>query len=117
LIGATLWVLKGHEPAEDKGVAQFLKFLIEPTQQRWWASTTGFVPITKSAVKSLEDDSFYQKNPEQWTAVSQLLDAKPARNSRGIRLGNFDQVVEAIQFELENIFAGRKTVKEGSMPP
>ena len=113
LIGATLWVLRGHEPEEDKGVAQFLKFLIEPAQQRWWASTTGYVPTIKSAVKSLEDDSFYQKNPEQWTAVSQLLNAKPTRNSRGIRLGNFDKVVEVIQFELENIFAGKKTVKEG----
>jgi sn-glycerol 3-phosphate transport system substrate-binding protein len=113
LIGATLWVLRGHEPAEDKGVAQFLKFLMEPAQQRWWASATGFVPSIKSAVKSLEDDAFYQKNPEQWTAVSQLLDAKPTPNSRGIRLGNFEKVGEAIQFELENIFTGKKTVKEG----
>jgi len=113
LIGATLWVLRGHEPAEDKGVAQFLKFLIEPAQQRWWASATGFVPITKSAVKSLEADSFYQKNPAQWTAVNELLNAKPSPNSRGIRLGHFDQVGEVIQFQLENIFTGKRTVKEG----
>ncbi len=112
--GATLWALRGNEPADDKGVAQFLKFIIDLPQQRWWAATTGYVPITKTAVKSLEDDSFYKQNPEQWTAVSQLLNAKPAPNSQGLRLGNYVQVREAtIELELESIFTGKKTVKEG----
>ncbi len=112
--GATLWALRGNEPADDKGVAQFLKFIIDLPQQRWWAATTGYVPITKTAVKSLEDDSFYKQNPEQWTAVSQLLNAKPAPNSQGLRLGNYVQVRKAtIELELESIFTGKKTVKEG----
>jgi sn-glycerol 3-phosphate transport system substrate-binding protein len=112
--GATLWALRGHAPADDKGVAQFLKFLIEPAQQRWWVATTGYVPITRAAVKSLEDDSFYKQNPEQWTAMSQLLNAKPTPNSQGLRLGNYVQVrMGAIELELENIFTGKKTVKEG----
>jgi len=110
--GATLWALRG--PADDKGVAQFLKFITDPPQQRWWAATTGYVPITKTAVKSLEGDSFYKQNPEQWTAVSQLLNAKPTPNSQGLRLGNYVQVREAtIELELENIFTGKKTVKQG----
>jgi sn-glycerol 3-phosphate transport system substrate-binding protein len=111
--GATLWVMRGHEPADYKGVAQFMKFIIEPRQQMWWAATTGYIPITRTAVKSLEDDSFYKKHPEQWTAMSQLLNAKPTPNSQGLRLGNFVQVREAIELELENISAGKKTVKEG----
>ncbi len=112
--GATLWVLRGREPADDKGVAQFLKFITEPRQQMWWTATTGYVPITKTAVKSLEDDSFYKKNPEQWTAMSQLLNATPTPNSQGLRLGNYVQVREAtIELELESIFTGKKTVKEG----
>jgi sn-glycerol 3-phosphate transport system substrate-binding protein len=112
--GATLWALRGHAPADDKGVAQFLKFLIEPSQQRWWVATTGYVPITRTAVKSLEDDSFYKQNPEQWTAMSQLLNAKPTPNSQGLRLGNYVQVrMGAIELELENIFTGKKSVKEG----
>ena len=111
--GASLWVLRGHEPADYRGVAQFMKFLIEPTQQKWLATTTGWLPITKEAVKSLEDDSFYKKNPEKWTAVSQLLNAKPTSNSRGLRLGNFLQVREVIELELENICNGKKSVKDG----
>ena len=111
--GGTLWVLRGHEPGDDKGVAQFLKFLIEPPQQEWWAATTGFVPITKSTVKRLEGDAFYQQNPEQWTAVSQLLNGTPTPISQGLRLGNYVEVRTAIELELENIFAGMKTVQAG----
>ena len=90
--GATLWVLRGREPADYKGVAQFMKFIAEPRQQVWWAATTGYVPISTTAVKNLEDDSFYKKNPEEWTAMSQLLNVKPTPNSRGLRLGNYVQV-------------------------
>jgi len=111
--GASLWVLRGGQPADYKGVAQFLKFLTEPHQQMWWAATTGFVPITRTAVKSLEDAGFYKQNPEQWTAMSQLLNASPTPNSRGIRLGNYTQLREAIESELENIFSGKKTAKQG----
>jgi sn-glycerol 3-phosphate transport system substrate-binding protein len=111
--GATLWVMRGHEPADYRGIAQFLKFVAETSQQTWWAATTGYLPITKSTVKRLKDDAFYTKNPEQWTGMSQLLNAKPTLASRGLRLGNYAQVREAIETELESIFAGRKTVKEG----
>jgi sn-glycerol 3-phosphate transport system substrate-binding protein len=111
--GATLWVMRGREPTDYRGVAQFLKFVAEPIQQSWWASTTGYLPITKAAVKSLEDDAFYEKNPEQWTGVSQLLNTRPTLASRGLRLGNYTQVRQAIEIELENILSGKKTVKEG----
>ena len=111
--GATLWVMRGHTSAEDKGVAQFLAFLAETPQQKWWAATTGYVPITKSAVKSLEDDGFYKRYPEQWTAVSQLLGTTSSPDSRGPRLGNYVQVRAVIELQLESIFAGKVTVERG----
>jgi sn-glycerol 3-phosphate transport system substrate-binding protein len=110
--GATLWVMKGQKAADYKGVAQFLKFIAEPHQQMWWHVTTGYVPITQTAIKSLEAGYHFKKNPEQWTALAQLS-ATPTANSQGIRLGNFVQVRDAIEAELENIFAGKKTAKQG----
>jgi sn-glycerol 3-phosphate transport system substrate-binding protein len=111
--GASLWVMRGLPPADYKGVAQFLKFLTGPRQQMWWAATTGFVPITRTAVKGLEDSGFYQRNPDQWTAMSQFLNAPPTPNSRGIRLGNYAQLRDVFEGEMEDIFTGKKTVKEG----
>ena len=110
--GATLWVLKGQKPADYKGVARFMKFIAEPHQQMWWHVTTGYLPITHTAIKNLETGYHFKKNPEQWTALSQLS-AKPTPNSLGHRLGNFVQIREAIESEMENIFAGKKTAKEG----
>jgi sn-glycerol 3-phosphate transport system substrate-binding protein len=110
--GATLWVMKGQKPAEYKGVAQFMKFLSEPHQQMWWSVTTGYVPITQTAIKNLEAGYHFKKNPEQWTALSQLS-GTPTANSRGLRLGNFVQIRDAIETELENVFAGKKSAKEG----
>ena len=110
--GGTLWVMRGQKPADYRGVAQFMKFIGEPHQQMWWSVTTGYVPITQTAIKNLEAGYHFKKNPEQWTALSQLS-GTPTANSQGVRLGNMAQVRDVIEPELENIFAGKKSVKEG----
>ena len=110
--GATLWVMRGQKAADYKGVAQFFKFLAEPHQQMWWHVTTGYLAISHAALKNLEAAYHFKKYPEQWTAFSQLS-AKPTANSQGIRLGNFVQIRDAIETEMENIFAGKKTAKQG----
>jgi sn-glycerol 3-phosphate transport system substrate-binding protein len=110
--GGTLWVMKGHKAADYKGVAQFMRFISDPHQQMWWSVTTGYVPVTQTAIKNLEAGYHFKKNPEQWTALSQLS-AKPTVNSLGHRLGNFVQIREAIEGEMENVFAGKKTAKQG----
>jgi sn-glycerol 3-phosphate transport system substrate-binding protein len=90
-----------------------MKFLAQPRQQMWWAATTGFVPVTKTALDTMRESGFYKQNPEQWTAMSQLLNAKPTPNSRGLRLGNYPQVRDTIELELQEILEGKTTVKEG----
>jgi sn-glycerol 3-phosphate transport system substrate-binding protein len=110
--GGTLWVLKGQKAADYKGVAQFMKFISEPKQQQWWSVTTGYVPITQTAIKTLEGAGHFKKHPEQWTALSQLT-GSPTPNSQGHRLGNMAQIRDVIEPELESIFAGKKTAKEG----
>jgi sn-glycerol 3-phosphate transport system substrate-binding protein len=111
--GATLWALRGHSPAQYKGIAQFMKFLAEPHQQAWWASHTGFVPVGRKALALLNESGFYAQQPEQRTALSQLLNTTPSVNSQGIRLGSFPQIREVIEGELVDIVEGKKSVEEG----
>jgi sn-glycerol 3-phosphate transport system substrate-binding protein len=111
--GATLWVMKGAKPEEYKGVAQFFKYLASTENQAWWAGVTGYLPISNAAVKALEASGHYQKNPNQLTAVKQMASGKTTPNSQGIRLGNFVSVRDAIEEQLENIFSGKKTPKQG----
>jgi sn-glycerol 3-phosphate transport system substrate-binding protein len=110
--GASLWVMKGHKPEEYKGTAKFLEFLGKPDQQAWWHAQTGYLPISKAALKALPPDHF-QKNPDMWTAFNQIMSGKTTDNSKGIRLGNFAAVRDNIEAEMENIVAGKKTPKQG----
>jgi sn-glycerol 3-phosphate transport system substrate-binding protein len=111
--GATLWVMKGKPAAENRGTAKFLKFISEPNQQMWWHVTTGYLAISNTAVKNLESGYHFKKNPDQYTAFAELTKGKATPNSQGLRLGNFVQIRDVIESELENIFAGKKTTKQG----
>jgi len=111
--GATLWVMKGKPANENRGTARFLKFISETNQQMWWHVTTGYLAISNSAVKNLEAGYHFKKNPDQWTAFAQLTKGKATPNSQGLRLGNFVQIRDVIEGERENIFAGKKTAKQG----
>jgi sn-glycerol 3-phosphate transport system substrate-binding protein len=111
--GATLWVMQGHKPAENKGIAQFLAFLAATPQQKRWHQQTGYLAISKTALEELRQEGHFTQTPVQWTAFSQMTRAEPTANTGGIRLGNFVQLRDIIEAELENIFAGKKTAKQG----
>ncbi len=110
--GASLWVMKGHKKEQYKGVAKFLEFLGQPEQQAWWHANTGYFPLTRAAIKILPEDHF-RKNSNLWTAFAQITSGKTTPNSQGIRLGNFVAVRDTIEGEMENVFAGKKTPKQG----
>ncbi|MEH6402074.1 MAG: sn-glycerol-3-phosphate ABC transporter substrate-binding protein UgpB [Sneathiella sp.] len=111
--GATLWVLKGRKKEEYKGVAQFMTYMSSPEVQAWWHQGTGYVPITKAAYKLSADQGFYKTNPGTDTAIKQLSLNTPTAASRGIRFGNFVQVRDVINSEMEAIWSGEKTAAEG----
>src|SRR5207244_3139967 len=46
-------------------------------------------------------------------ATAQLTKGKTTANSQGLRLGNFVQIRDIIEGEMENIFAGKKSAKQG----
>jgi sn-glycerol 3-phosphate transport system substrate-binding protein len=111
--GATLWVMKGKPSVENRGTALFLKFISDTNQQMWWHVTTGYLAISNSAVKNLEVGYHFKRNPDQFTAFAELTKGKATANSQGLRLGNFVQIRDVIEAEMENIFAGKKTAKQG----
>ena len=111
--GATLWVMKGKPANENRGTARFLKFISDTNQQMWWHVTTGYLAISNSAVKNLEAGYHFKKNPDQYTAFAQLTKGTATPNSQGLRLGNFVQIRDVIEAEMENVFAGKKTAKQG----
>jgi sn-glycerol 3-phosphate transport system substrate-binding protein len=109
--GATLWVLQGRPKDEYKGVAKFLTFLSSPEVQAQWHQQTGYVPITLAAAKLTEDAGFYKKNPGRDIAVKELTLHEPTENSKGLRIGNFVQIRDVVDEELESVWSGKKDAK------
>jgi sn-glycerol 3-phosphate transport system substrate-binding protein len=111
--GATLWVLKGHDKGDYKGVAKFMTYLSSAEVQAWWHQETGYVPITTPAYELSKKQGFYDANPGTETAIKQLSLNQPTANSRGVRFGNFVQVRDIINEEMEAIWNGSKTASQG----
>ena len=106
--GASLWVMEGHEDAEYAGVASFLNFLSSPEIQAKWHQDTGYLPITAEAGELTREQGFYDENPGTDIAVKQMTTNEPTENSKGLRLGSFDQIRGIIDEELEAVWAGDK---------
>ncbi|WP_299400361.1 sn-glycerol-3-phosphate ABC transporter substrate-binding protein UgpB [Pelagibius sp.] len=111
--GATLWVLGGHDDAEYKGVAKFFSYLSSAEVQAEWHQATGYLPITHAAAKLTKEQGFYEANPGTDVAIMQMTGNEPTENSKGLRLGNFVQIRDVINEELEAIWAGDKTAQQG----
>lgn len=110
--GASLWVMSGHEAEEYAGVAEFLNFLSSADIQAKWHQDTGYLPITMAAYEQTKASGFYEANPGTDIAVIQMTGKAPTANSKGVRLGNFDQIRGIIDEELEAVWAGDKSAKE-----
>lgn len=110
--GATLWVMQGHEDEEYAGVAEFLNFLSSSDIQLDWHKSTGYVPITNSAYEAAKDEGFYQEAPGADVAIQQLTMDEPTEYSKGLRLGNFVQIRDVINEELEAVWSGDKTADQ-----
>jgi len=110
--GATLWVLRGHDSEEYKGVAKFFSYLSRAEVQADWHQFTGYLPITTAAYDLSQKQGFYEMNPGTDTAIKQINNKAPTANSKGLRFGNFVQIRDIINEELEAVWAGNKSAQE-----
>jgi len=106
--GASLWVMAGQSDEEYKGVAEFLNFLSSPEIQAKWHQDTGYLPSTQAAADLTAEQGFYEANPGTDIAVKQMTAKAPTENSKGIRLGSYDQIRTIIDEELEAVWTGDK---------
>lgn len=111
--GATLWVLQGHESEEYKGVAKFFSYLSSAEVQADWHQFTGYLPITTAAAELTKKQGFYAANPGTDVAIKQMTNKAPTQNSKGLRFGNFVQIRDIINEEMESIWNGSKSAQEG----
>lgn len=105
-------MLEGHEDAVYDGVAHFFQYLSSPEVQADWHKATGYVPITTAAYELSQEQGYYDEEPGTDTAIKQLSLNEPTENSRGLRFGNFTQIRDVINEEMEELWSGKKTAQE-----
>ncbi|HEY7904973.1 MAG TPA: sn-glycerol-3-phosphate ABC transporter substrate-binding protein UgpB [Casimicrobiaceae bacterium] len=110
--GATLWVLNQKDPKYYKGIAKFFTFLSSPEVQEDWHESTGYVPITLAAYELAKKKGLYEQRPGFDIAIKELTNKPPTANSKGVRFGNFVQIRNIIDEELESVWSGQKTAKQ-----
>lgn len=87
--GASLWVPSGLTKAQEEATGKFLLWLNEPEQQKRWHKNTGYFPVREEAISELEDEGFYEENPNFTTAIEQLQETKDSPATRGALMGPF----------------------------
>lgn len=90
--GAGLWLSADLEQATRDGAIEFLSWLSETEQQMRWHRETGYFPSTSTALSGLEDDGWFEDNPNFRTAVDQLVDSEVTNASRGYVVGPSPEV-------------------------
>lgn len=109
--GAALWALAGGKSAEYRGVAKFVAWLARPEIQAEWHQRTGYVPVTRAAYERTAQAGFYKEHPGHQIAIRQLMLNHPTSESRGIRLGEFQQIRAILEEELEGVWDGKVAPK------
>jgi sn-glycerol 3-phosphate transport system substrate-binding protein len=109
--GASLWVMARKSPEVYKGVAKFFTYLSSPEVQAKWSKETGYLPITPAAYELIKKEGFYEQNPGTDVGILQMKPDEPAK-VKGIRLGNFLQIRDIIDEELEKVWAGQATAEQ-----
>ena len=111
--GASIWVMKGHDDVEYDAAKDFLGFLREDETQIEFTRRTGYVPVTASALETLEANGRIEE-PEFATAELGVssLDQPGDENSRGVRLGFYVQFRDIFTEETQKAFNGEQSMQE-----
>jgi sn-glycerol 3-phosphate transport system substrate-binding protein len=76
--GGTFFViLRGAPQAEKNAAWEFLRWMVLPKQTIEWSSSTGYLPVTRSAVGELVASGYYDAHPNDKIALAQLESVEP----------------------------------------
>ena len=105
--GAGLSILAAAPDERKQAAFEFIKFAARPENVAFWSTTTGYMPVTKSAQESSEMQSYFQENPNFKVAVDQLPKTQTQDTARTL-IPNGDPTIGQ---GLERILVGNEAVQ------
>ena len=110
--GATLWLNNGLDSETEDGALMFMNFFSNPENAASWHELTGYVPITNSAIALLNEEGWYDANPNSLVASEQLEAAQETSATAGALIGNFVAIRDVITGAIEEILINDADVAE-----
>ena len=107
--GASLWVSGDLKPAEAKGVAKFVSYLLGPEVQINLTAADGFLPLT-SVARATARSRLLQEDMAAVKVAFGQLQGKVAMPK--LRLAQVEPIRAILEEELDAVWANRKPAKE-----
>ena len=89
----------------------FIKFCVNPENQAYWSSMTGYFPINVNAKDTAKMQETLAKYPQFQVALDQLHDSGPAYV--GSLLSVFPEVRQIVEEVTEKVYNGELTPEQG----
>ncbi|NQY43511.1 MAG: extracellular solute-binding protein [Legionellales bacterium] len=107
--GAAIWVTNGLSSEKLYGIAKFFKFIMSPKIQLKWQNATGYLSVI--------DRKYLPKYDMITSTEKTLFEAQHFVISRqnkykGIRLGNYMQIRDLVERQLEAVWAGYMSARD-----
>ncbi len=110
--GASIWVMKNHDPEEIEAAKAFLNFLRSNEQQIEFTRRTGYLPVTQSAMDKIDELGLSDDPAFATVGVGVRSLGQPGdENSRGIRLGFYLQFRNVFREETQKAFNGEQSMQ------
>lgn len=107
--GASLWVGAGKKPAEYKGVARFIAFLMDAEQQVELTAAAGYLPMTPAALAAAGSKLLKADLAGLDIAHRQLQGPNALRS---LRVSQIEAVRIIVEEELEAAWSGKTPAKQ-----
>jgi len=90
--GASNYVVDGHSDEETEAAVAFANWLSETEQIAEWHRATGYFPLREDTREQLEDEGWFDEQPNFATALQQLEETQVSDATRGAIVGQFPQI-------------------------
>jgi sn-glycerol 3-phosphate transport system substrate-binding protein len=100
--GASLWVVgQGKDPVHLRAAWELVKFLASKPSQVTWHTSTGYFPISKSALDDPADQRWVAQRPQFSTAINQLRQTALTPATQGCSVGVLPQIRKDVENALQ----------------
>jgi len=109
--GASVWLTKGNPQEELEIARDFVLYMTTPENMVSWHKLTGYYPVVDASVELLEQEGWFDAEPNFAVAFEQLLETIPNQATAGALLGSFLETRTIIGEALQRIYSSGADVE------